>query len=763
MQEIIDRYISLLQEKGENGEKFKWEAIDNFQNIWNIDASDFNTMFRSAFRIRGKLFFQNSWGFISHAVKHFPEDVRLMFRNLYNEGVDLEKRILKFQESAKNMLPKLTAALDKTTFNDQQDERSISVYLSFRYPEKYYIYMYTFYENYCNALKIQMASDNKRYLHYLKLANQLRDNYLRGNVMLDKLHKSIFPNTTWNSENVETQNILFLLFLEPDFCNELLAKTSISINMVNTAEQTINPINVMENNLNQILFGPPGTGKTFQTINEALKITDPEFYKINKGNRGLLKKRFRELTITDWDKTNGQIVFCTFHQSFSYEDFVEGIKPLKPKDEDQFIKYDIVPGVFKNICTLSNDYEKSKQIQSNPLVSLSEFEFNKAIFYKLSLGDIQDPNDNEIYDYCIKNNCISIGFGDGVDFSGLNETEITKRCTELNLQVFHSQALNFFIHYMKVGNYVIIGKGNRYVRALGKIRGAYHFDAEAPIRHKNFREVEWIFTDENIPISEIYDRNLSQMTIYKLDEKGIQHDFFVKTPKPVLQFEKQEEKKDEKKFVLIIDEINRGNISSIFGELITLIEKDKRSGAKEELEVILPYSKEPFKVPANVHIIGTMNTADRSIEALDTALRRRFSFAEIAPDAELIKKEGKLAPDGLIDDIDVVKMLDVINFRIEKLIDKDHKIGHAYFLHIEKSKQALEDLFADKIIPLLEEYFFGDFGKIGLVLGESFVEKVSMNGFDFATFPAYGEMVTDLKEKSVYRIKSKDKWDFASI
>jgi 5-methylcytosine-specific restriction endonuclease McrBC GTP-binding regulatory subunit McrB len=299
------------------------------------------------------------------------------------------------------------------------------------------------------------------------------------------------------------------------------------------------------------------------------------------------------------------------------------------------------------------------------------------------------------------------------------------------------------------------------VRAIGKVSGDYEFVAESPIRYNHFRKVEWIFIDELIPIEEIYERGLSQKTMYKIDESLLKRDFFVKNGQEVFAIDLPIEK--EKNYVLIIDEINRGNVSSIFGELITLIEKDKRAGCDEELEVILPYSKTPFKVPSNVYLIGTMNTADRSIEALDTALRRRFSFKEFAPQPHLIKTEGASSKNsGIVDGIDLENLLNTINTRIEKLIDKDHKIGHSYFLKVD-NKEKLVHAFKNEIIPLLEEYFFGDYGKIGLVLGSSFVEKVNRD-FDFANFEHYdADIQSDLKEKAVFRIKNEDQWDFTTI
>lgn len=306
--------------------------------------------------------------------------------------------------------------------------------------------------------------------------------------------------------------------------------------------------------------------------------------------------------------------------------------------------------------------------------------------------------------------------------------------------------------------------GNYYVRAIGKVVGDYEYVQDSPFQnnptYNHFRKVEWIYKEKDIPANEIYHKTLSQQTIYKLIKDEVDKSFFVKNEvKDGLALPK-----NPKNFVLIADEINRGNVSSIFGELITLIEKDKRAGCDEELSVILPYSKEEFKVPHNVFIIGTMNTADRSIEALDTALRRRFSFRQMLPNPELIATEGALGEnDGFIDDIDVKLILQTINKRIEKLIDKDHLIGHSYFMGI----RTIEDLkiaFRDKVIPLLEEYFFSDYGKIGLVLGDAFVEKLEDNEIEFASFKGYDDYsIDDLQTKSLYHIRPSEEWDFSSI
>ena len=182
--------------------------------------------------------------------------------------------------------------------------------------------------------------------------------------------------------------------------------------------------------------------------------------------------------------------------------------------------------------------------------------------------------------------------------------------------------------------------------------------------------------------------------------------------------------KEKSKYVIIIDEINRGNISRIFGELITLIEDSKRQGAEEALSVTLPYSKEEFSVPSNVYIIGTMNSSDRSLTGLDIALRRRFTFIEMPPKPELLN-------DVVIEGLNVAKLLDIVNQRIEVLLDRDHCIGHANFMSLKEQStlEHLAHIFKQKIIPQLQEYFFDDWAKINLVFfnNEMLVEDKTLN------------------------------------
>ncbi len=327
--------------------------------------------------------------------------------------------------------------------------------------------------------------------------------------------------------------------------------------------------NTSDQPFNLILFGPPGTGKTYQTVNYALSIIENKpLTEIALEKREALLKRY-----ADYQK-DGQIAMLTFHASFAYEDFVEGIKPLV---KDQQLSYEVQEGLFKIICQKAEQALKEEKIPGQP-----------------------------------------------------------------------------------------------------------------------------------------------------------------------------------RKYVLIIDEINRGNIPAIFGELITLIDSDKRKGQPEEKEVLLPYSKAPFSVPSNLYVLGTMNTADRSITHMDAALRRRFAFQAFLPEPSLLKQTPSATE--FIRGIQLDKMLEAINRRMKVLLDEDHSIGHGFFMNVQTIDQ-LKDIFYNFLIPQLKEYFFNDLGKIGLILGNHFIEKTRSKPSDkvFASFNY--PFVEELLDKATFRVKNKEEID----
>lgn len=374
--------------------------------------------------------------------------------------------------------------------------------------------------------------------------------------------------------------------------------------------------------LNQILYGPPGTGKTYNTIIEAMKIIDKNCIEYNSDNTvknyETVRENFKKY------KALGQIEFVTFHQSYSYEEFVEGIKPDLTSSD---LKYEIEKGIFKEICE-----NASKKFTDN---------FDEA--YDKFLNEIPTCVEENYYKLnTIKNNKVF-----GLQLNGNN-----------NLNIHMTENFN------KQG---VITKEN-----LKK-----HFENER-------KSKAWA--------------NYYDSIIEHLKNK----------------FGLISEKATSKFYVLIIDEINRGNISKIFGELITLIEEDKR----ENLSVRLPYSKDVFTVPKNLYIIGTMNTSDRSIASIDIALRRRFKFKEIMPNSNLVADFN----------CNFKECFEILNKRISVLLDRDHQIGHSYFIE-EKYKDSnaseLETIWFDSIIPLLNEYFYSDWEKLQALLGNAKKDNTS--------------------------------------
>ena len=469
--------------------------------------------------------------------------------------------------------------------------------------------------------------------------------------------KAFYPsaNSTFSEIKLEHLKEVNDLLFKPYFNTEFITEQAIRHNS-----------DIMTNELNRILFGPPGTGKTFNTINASLEICGDNIDNLNRKEiKALYQQRVEE----------GRIFFTTFHQSMTYEDFVEGIKPKMSGDDETEVSYEIEEGIFKSICKKA---EKESSISSN--TDNFDEEWEKLIdLVKTKL---------------LENKLVKIGSWE----YGLSSKDSLKYSS-----LDTPSKYNFTITKQNVYD--------AYRNKKARPSGAFQKDME-----------------------DVVDFMKSQFNLNNYEEKS--------TIK----------KATGQNFVLIIDEINRGNVSQIFGELITLIEDDKRLGNPEAIQVQLPYSKDWFGVPPNVYIIGTMNTADRSVEALDTALRRRFSFTEMPPKSELIKTEGK-TENGIVNGIDLSALLETINKRIEKLLDKDHMIGHSYFLSVKDLKD-LKSAFQNKIVPLMQEYFFGDYGKIGLVIGSMFFD-IKDNQVDedfFAPFEDYDS--SPLIERKVYHLKN---------
>jgi hypothetical protein len=455
---------------------------------------------------------------------------------------------------------------------------------------------------------------------------------------------------------------------------------------------------------NLVLYGPPGTGKTYQAIAEAVRLCDG----VVPTERGSLNRRFRQLQET------GRIEVVTFHQSYSYEEFVEGIRPeIKDNDDESAaasIGYSVRDGLFKRLCQTAQRVEAR-----SPRREPGAMEVESARVWKMSLCDSTKPEEAPILADCFENGRIALGWGGSRNFKGATTKDavferIRADKSDIKLTDYEVLAVHTFHNVMQVGDLVVASEGLSKIRAIGRVTGDAYLapDAGKAAGFSQLRPVEWLvqFTP-SLPNDRILTKKFSQRTIYELSPPVLREEAL----RSILMDQRPGQRPD---CVLVIDEINRGNVSKILGELITLLEPDKRLGMPNELMVRLPYSGEEFGVPAAVHVVGTMNTADRSIAFLDAALRRRFTFREILPDLDVLRSTVGKA--GVVGSIDIAALLEAVNTRVEALYDRDHVIGHAYFLGCA-SLEDVRRVLVERIIPLLQEYFHDDWARLCAVLG----------------------------------------------
>lgn len=442
------------------------------------------------------------------------------------------------------------------------------------------------------------------------------------------------------------------------------------LNLIGFYDKENEKMNQENNNnaLNQILYGSPGTGKTYSTIDKALEILGVNTKDMSREER---KKIFEDY------KQKGQIEFVTFHQSYGYEEFVEGIKPLTDKDKNVY--YEVTNGIFKELCYRARFSSQTRSVNKE-LCSFIEKSIKNETLFQMQKGEnfkIKSFENEKI-------SCEKLNPKDGENLPNDLRFSMLQKILDSNVLINNPS----------------------------DIQKSFTLDTQTPSYYypiyKKFKEE-------------------SQITPSK------------------------------QPYILIIDEINRGNISKIFGELITLIEPSKRIGEKEEIKVKLPYSQEEFGVPNNLYIIGTMNTADRSITSLDTALRRRFEFVEMMPKPSELSKT-KVSQDGK--EINLSKMLEFINKRIEFLYDREKIIGHAFFLQDEGQTSLditeLKSIFQNKIIPLLQEYFYNDYAQIQAVLNcNGMIKKSEEKIQDLFAMDKLGNEL-DLEDKAIYTIADKE-------
>lgn len=821
---VIDHYKEHFDAVDQE-ERYKWGAIAWYKKHWKIDSPNFAQMLEEAFGKAKNLLasaMYYPYRMITEYARVNPEEVRRIFKILYDESLPLEERYQVFRDSCKSGVDQIRAQNPEyeKAVNHYQDLRAIMVYLTFEYPEKYYLYKSTMYSDFrdrigfredksnqssvigkvenffrlCEIILAEVEKDQELIAkHKARLDNDCYADealhlvtmdivYYGSNYMSDKdfktrpsvsaetaywpsleeynpgitteMWKSVLCNPSVTSpENLDMLWKMLKLggestcahlaetfgntagfynalgtgfagkvkkhFRCPD-CIDLedndeersrvyvvpfigcyvmengnkryswrlrdeLKEALMHIDLPNSTQESVTDVG-----LNTILYGPPGTGKTYHTVIYAVAIIEnKELSAVEKEDYAEVLERYNEY------KAQGRIEFTAFHQSYGYEEFIEGIRPtITPDDADGEsgdIQYSVQPGVFKRFC------ERAERpiVVANADYGISD----SPNIWKVSL---EGTGDNPTRTECLKNNHIRIGWDDyGKDIT--DETDFSVSGGRV--------VLNAFINKMQVGDIVLSCYSASTIDAIGVVTGEYEWHDEYA-NLKRLRKVNWVVKDirENIlainggtsmTLASVYRLNISLADVYQLIEKY--------QPKQIVPNNVRNDN-----YVFIIDEINRGNISKIFGELITLIEASKRVGLPEGMTVRLPYSQKLFGVPKNVYIIGTMNTADRSIATIDTALRRRFLFREMLP-------APKVLADISVEDLSISELLARLNKRITVLYDREHTIGHAYFMPLKASPtvETLAEIFTNNIIPLLQEYFYEDYEKIRLVLGDN--------------------------------------------
>lgn len=797
-------------------EIFKWKAVKWYKEHWNINADNFSAMFASAFSKAYNLLTSSMYypyKMLCHFSEMYPEEIRKMFKNLYDERNPLSERYLSFKSKCDELLTKYRNSSEKhaKVNNHYQDLHAISVYLSFEYPETYFIYKFNIYKKFSKLIGFEEEkTDNKSEIYRLENYNRMFESVLKvvnsdtellklnserldSDCYQDEAHhfltldivyfgathmfaknKSAAETTYWPTlqeydphitveqwktvladKMVTTNENLAMLKMMLELGGESTCANLASVygnvgnyyNIMGSSfgkkvkeklkcpdcydkgkiryfsipfvgryvtenknkryswklrdelKEALEQMNLTDIKLiddkktvtnipkNTILYGPPGTGKTYHTVIYAVAIIE------NKPFLDVENEPYEEILLRYNDyKAAGLIEFTTFHQSYGYEEFIEGIKPVMNTDNDEQknIEYEISSGLFKSFC------EKASQPTLQKINQDIGINASPTI-WKVSL---EGTGNNATRTECLKNGHIRIGY----DEYGENITSETDFSSTGGKNV-----LDTFIYKMQIGDIVLSCFSSRTIDAIGIVTGDYEWHDEYK-HYKRLRKVNWLVKNIREDITEANGSTMTLSSVHKL--KLSLSDVMSIVSKYVP--ESNEVQKNTKNYVFIIDEINRGNISKIFGELITLIEPTKRIGQIEETSVKLPYSKKLFGVPDNVYLIGTMNTADRSIATIDTALRRRFQFKEMQPDPDVL--------DGVyVENISIKNLLARMNLKISVLYDREHTIGHAYFTKLKENPtiEMLSSIFKNTIIPLLQEYFYDDYEKIRLIFGDN--------------------------------------------
>lgn len=647
-------------------EEYKWDLLDR------SEGKDVLVVFDG---LRGENVIDNprTDTVIKYLVDNKADKTRVCCQHLIDESVPLNERLAAFKSEIKALCPSKW----KNTAND---ERTASALLTCVYPKTYTFYKDEIYKNICDYFGYTSRKAGKKYEHFMELVNGFVKSYGEEiqQIMLNEIKG--FKNKPFNLA-VQT-----LFWCMKDYMKEKLDK-KMTTETNNSSKGTWydDVVRIWERRKNIVLYGALGTGKTYDVPELAVRLCDPSFM-VAEPSREEIVSRYNQL------KTEKRIAFTTFHQSLDYEDWIEGLRPVV--NENNQVTYEIESGIFKKLCE-----EAERPVVKDKQVGISD----NAVVWKVSLAG---TGDNNVRRECMENNHIRIGW-DGYGPVISDETDWSVYNGE------GKQILDAYINKMKIGDIVMSCYSSQTIDAIGVVVSDYEFEDKFP-NYKRVRRVNWLVKNINENIVEMNDgKTMTLGTVYRLNSITLDN------VKSILEKYDTSSKMEEndKAYVMVIDELNRGNVSKVFGELITLLEADKRKGRINAESVVLPYSKKAFHIPNNVYLIATMNTADRSLGSLDYAIRRRFAFIAEKPfglEVEGFNEElFELVSSLFVKNFDEYKesgwdqtmKLEPADTLSEEYKPEDVWIGHSYFLmQDEEGEDNTSNRLLYEIIPLLEEY-----------------------------------------------------------